>query len=91
VQSLPQGFRVVAGSPFCPYGVLAHERLKVLTFQPHPEFTHAYASALLELRRDRIAPDGVAYGEASLSHDSDRLMMARWIRRFLLGEGAAGT
>jgi GMP synthase-like glutamine amidotransferase len=85
VETLPEGFRVVAGSPFCPMGCLAHDSLRVLTFQPHPEFSHAYARALLRLRSDRIPPDRIAYGEATLRHDSDRGLIGTWISDFLAG------
>lgn len=83
VMSLPQGFRRVAGSPFCPNGVLMHDVLPILTFQMHPEFRHDYAAALLHLRRDRIPSERVAIGQASLRNTSDRADIALWIRNFV--------
>ncbi|GGY50478.1 glutamine amidotransferase-related protein [Parvularcula lutaonensis] len=83
VVSLPQGMRRIAGSPFCPNGVLQHEALPVLTFQMHPEFRHDYASALLGLRSDRIPKDRVAFGQASLRNGSDRGDIALWIKSFV--------
>jgi GMP synthase-like glutamine amidotransferase len=84
VVSLSAELRRVAGSPFCPNAVLAHRKLNVLTFQAHPEFTHDYAAALLQLRQDRIPPDRVEAGLRSLKNKTDRALMARWIREFLL-------
>ena len=84
VVELPPGFRRVAGSAFTPFGCLAHEELPVLTFQPHPEFDHGFASALMELRSDRIPAERTSLGQASLANGSDRPLMAQWIRDFVL-------
>ncbi|MCQ8186397.1 type 1 glutamine amidotransferase [Parvularcula maris] len=81
---LPDELSRIAGSPFCPNAALLHRELPVLTFQAHPEFTHDYAAALLTLRRDRIPADRVEAGLRSLENGSDRALMGRWIREFLL-------
>lgn len=83
VVTLPPGFRRLAGSAFTPFGSLIHERLPVLTFQPHPEFDHAFASALMDLRSDRIPDERTSLGQESLRNESDRLAMAIWIKKFL--------
>lgn len=88
VLAAPPGFHRVAGSAFCPFGTLAHSTLPVLTFQMHPEFSHDYASALLQLRSDRIPADRCELGQASLKNGSDRAQMAVWIEQFLrAGQG----
>lgn len=79
----PPGFRRVAGSAFCPNGVLAHDTKPVLTFQMHPEFPHDFASALMALRSDRIPADRAELGQATLNNPTDRGIMALWIRKFL--------
>lgn len=83
VVSLPQGFRRVAGSAFTPHGCLTHEELPILTFQPHPEFDHPFASALMELRSDRIPEERISLGKASLANESDRSLMGLWIKNFI--------
>lgn len=90
VVRLPEGFRRIAGSAFCPFGALAHRELPVLTFQMHPEFPHDFAAALMRLRSDRIPEERTSLGLASLRNPSDRGMMAVWIRNFLEGRRAAG-
>jgi GMP synthase-like glutamine amidotransferase len=84
VTGLPECLALVAGSPFCPHAVLRHRDLPVLTFQAHPEFTHDYAAALLTLRQDRIPQDRVRAGLRSLRNETDRDLIAGWIRTFLM-------
>jgi len=49
----PQGARVVGGNGFCPFGVLAYDDLSI-SMQCHPEFSTAYATALVEARAERL-------------------------------------
>ncbi|NRA29717.1 MAG: type 1 glutamine amidotransferase [Parvularculaceae bacterium] len=83
VQSLPDGFRRIAGSAFTPFGALLHETLPVLTFQMHPEYDHDFASALMTVRADRIPAERRDLGQATLKLASDRAAMAVWIKEFL--------
>ncbi|KQT46754.1 glutamine amidotransferase [Methylobacterium sp. Leaf456] len=84
VVALPPGARVLAGSAFTPYGVLAYADRPALSFQCHPEFHPAYARALTEGHR---AGDGhpalVRDALASLEAGADNDRVAGWIRRFL--------
>lgn len=84
VVECPQGATNIAGSDFCPNGVLEYGQGPALSFQQHPEFSHDYAAALMRLRRGRIAGDLVDEGLASLNQKSDRELMGQWIVNFFL-------
>lgn len=83
----PPQTRIVAASPFTPFGVLSYEDQPAISFQCHPEFSPAYAEALIEHRRARLADPDAAI--ASLRGSNDRELAASWIRRFLDGSTAA--
>lgn len=78
----PKGARVLAGSDFCPYAVLEYAEGPAISFQPHPEFAHDYAEALMRLRRGRIPESAVDAGLPTLKGHSDRGLIARWIVEF---------
>ncbi len=87
VVALPPGARVLAGSAFTPYGVLAYDDAKAISMQFHPEFSPAYAKALIEARRgSRFTDEQADAAIASLSGPNDRERMAAWIARFLAQE-----
>lgn len=82
VTAPPPGARTVLASGFTPYAGLAWDD-DAVSFQCHPEFSPAYAAALVEGRRARI-PDGVvAAALTSLDRPDDRALLGAWIRRFL--------
>ena len=84
VSHLPTGAELVASSEFCPnaaYRIDSH----VLTFQGHPEFSHAYSRGLMNLREDRIPQHQLEAGLASLEGEADDTEVARWIVSFLSG------
>jgi GMP synthase-like glutamine amidotransferase len=57
----------------------------MIGFQGHPEFMLAYASVLMEARREHFIPGEVVdAGLASLSGPPDTELLASWISRFLL-------
>lgn len=86
VVELPDGAAVVAGSDFCPFGMLAWTDQPAISIQLHPEFEPAYAQALIDSRRSRrIAEADAARAIASLDGADDRARLAEWIRRFLSG------
>jgi GMP synthase-like glutamine amidotransferase len=81
----PPGARVIAASDFAPYAALAWDD-DAISFQTHPEFTPAYAAALVEGRR------GVRYGDemadaaiASLEGPNTRALLGGWIATFFRG------
>lgn len=83
IVALPPGAEVVAGSAFCPYGVIAYRDQPAISMQLHPEFSAAYAAALATSRRDVIGDDAVNTAVASLAAPADQVMAARWIVDFL--------
>ena len=83
----PPGAVVLAANAFSPFGVIAYSDQPAFSMQFHPEFEPAFAKALIEGRRDRLADPLSAI--ASLDRPNDRERVAEWIRRFLLDEAAA--
>jgi GMP synthase-like glutamine amidotransferase len=84
VVQVPSGAEVLAGSDFCPNGMLAYAGGRAMSLQLHPEFAPAYAQALIAGRR------GVRFGEAeadraiaSLEAPDDHRRVAGWIEAFL--------
>ena len=77
----PPHTEVVASSPFTPYAALAWTDRPAISFQFHPEFTPAYAKALIAFRRDALPEPDTAM--ASLDRPNDSPRVAEWIRRFL--------
>lgn len=82
VVDVADGAQVLAGSEFCENAVTQLGD-HILTFQGHPEFIPAYASAIMNVRRDTIGESAYENGMDSLSgtHQGDRV--ARWIHNFL--------
>lgn len=80
---LPKKVRtdVLASSSFCSYYMLAYGD-HFISIQGHPEFTKAYSSALIDLRREIIPFNCIQEGKASLSENLDDQLMARWIINF---------
>jgi len=78
----PPDTDIIASSLFTPYAGLAWRDGSAISFQFHPEFSPAYAKALIEHRYDR-APDPEA-AIASLDAPNDNARVGDWIRRFLL-------
>jgi GMP synthase-like glutamine amidotransferase len=78
----PPDARVVLASAFTPFAGLAWGR-DAISVQCHPEFSPAYAGALVEGRAGRIPPTVASEALASLKTPDDRHVLAAWIRRFL--------
>ena len=81
VVALPPGAEVTLASAFTPVAGLAWRGHPSISFQCHPEFTPAFAKALIETRRDRIPEPDRAIASLNGFNDNDR--MAAWIGRFL--------
>jgi GMP synthase-like glutamine amidotransferase len=77
----PPNTEVIASSSFTAYAGLAWKDRPAISFQFHPEFSPAFAKALIEKRYD-IVPDPDA-AIASLDAPNDNERVAAWIRRFL--------
>ena len=80
VLDLPPGSKVIAGNEHCPAGIFQIGNM--LGIQGHPEFTPAYAEALLKLRRESIGAEKVDQALATLTHPIDGPLLALWARAF---------
>jgi GMP synthase-like glutamine amidotransferase len=80
----PPNTEVVAASDFTPFAALAWTDRPAISFQFHPEFSPAFAKALIEKRYD-VVPDPDA-AIASLDAPNDSEVVGGWIRNFLNGE-----
>jgi GMP synthase-like glutamine amidotransferase len=77
----PPNTQVVARSDFTPFAALAWTDRPAISFQFHPEFSPAFAKALIEKRYDVVPdPDSAI---ASLDAPNDNARVGGWIRRFL--------
>lgn len=83
IVALPPGAEVVAGSAFCPYGVIAYRDHPAISMQLHPEFSADYAAALATSRRGLVGDDAINTAIVSLAGPADQVMAARWIVDFL--------
>jgi len=84
VTALPPDAELIAGDDFCAYAsyqIGAH----ILTFQGHPEFTPDYARQRMHDRREIIGEQRYQQGMASLNHNADDLLIAKWIINFVRG------
>jgi GMP synthase-like glutamine amidotransferase len=80
VVACPTDARVIASSNFTPYAGLNYG--DAISFQFHPEFSPAYAKALIEARRDRLG-SLAELALASYTQQNDCALLARWIGCFL--------
>ncbi len=86
VVAVPPDARVLAGSDFCPNGMLAWDDGMSISCQLHPEFAPAYSIALIEGRRGQRFPEDQADAAIeSLQRPDDHARFADWIARFLAG------
>jgi GMP synthase-like glutamine amidotransferase len=77
----PPNTEVVARSDFTPFAALAWTDRPAISFQFHPEFSPAFAKALIRKRYDLVPfPDAAM---ASLDARNDNARVGGWIRRFL--------
>jgi GMP synthase-like glutamine amidotransferase len=77
----PPNTDVVIVSDFTPYAGLAWKDRPAISFQFHPEFSPAFAKALIEKRYDIVPDPDAAIASLDAPNDSERV--AAWIRRFL--------
>ena len=80
----PPNTEVVAASDFTPFASLAWTDRPAISFQFHPEFSPAFAKALIEKRYDDVSNPDAAI--ASLDAPNDSALVGGWIRNFLNGE-----
>ena len=82
VVALPAGATRLAGSVFCPNGIIVYDQGPALSLQMHPEFEHEFARALLTLRAGDIPAPRVEAARGNLNGPSDRLALAAFIAKF---------
>jgi GMP synthase-like glutamine amidotransferase len=82
----PPNTDVVAASDFTPLAALAWTDRPAISFQFHPEFSPAFAKALIAQRFDIVSDPDAAI--ASLDAPNDNARVGQWIRNFLNGETA---
>ena len=87
VVEIPSEIRVLGGSAFCPIYFCQVDDT-ALTIQGHPEFSRDYSRALMEYRRDIIAPDVVEAGLHSLELPVHERLVFTWIVNFMRGRGS---
>jgi len=80
VETLPPGGVVLASNAHCDAAMIRVR--KSLGIQGHPEFSPAYAQALLEFRRERIGPAAVDAALATLDQPLDTALFASWVLEF---------
>jgi GMP synthase-like glutamine amidotransferase len=79
----PPNSEVVAASEFTPFAALAWTDRPAISFQFHPEFSPAFAKALIEKRYDSVPNPDAAI--ASLDAPNDNQVVGGWMRNFLNG------
>jgi GMP synthase-like glutamine amidotransferase len=85
VVELPPGAEVLAGSDFCPNGMLAYDSASI-SCQLHPEFAPAYSIALIEGRKGQRFPEAQADAAIdSLARPDNHALFADWVANFLAG------
>lgn len=84
----PPGAEVIGRSDFCANAALAYGD-RVLTWQPHPEFTAGFMADLLEARGAVLPPGIAAAASASLDTPTDAGEIADDIERFFRRERRA--
>ncbi|MDA1097801.1 MAG: gamma-glutamyl-gamma-aminobutyrate hydrolase family protein [Proteobacteria bacterium] len=82
VTTPPPGAEVLAGSAFCPIGVMTVGP-NVLSIQNHPEMTRDFAAELYRMRRDQMGGEVVETALESLQAPTDEAAAAAWILDFL--------
>ncbi|MDP3100714.1 MAG: type 1 glutamine amidotransferase [Phenylobacterium sp.] len=80
----PAGARVLAGSDFTPFGMLAYADGRSMSLQLHPEFDQAFGEALIEVGRSATYTEEQAdQALTTYAAPDDHLRLAQWIRTFL--------
>lgn len=82
VKTMPEGAQLWAASDFCPISAYSIDT-SVLCIQQHPEFSKAYASALMNVRAEILGPKVLAEGLASLEQPTNAEVVAGWIHDFI--------
>ena len=82
VMTLPEGAEALGGNEHCPISMIGVGE-HLLGIQAHPEFTTAYAEALMDSRVERIGREPIQAAKATLNTPTDEATIAHWIEAFL--------
>jgi len=82
----PPNTEVVARSDFTEFAGLAWTDRPAISFQFHPEFSPAFARALIEKRYEIVPNPDAAIASLDAPNDNERV--GAWIRNFLKGDSA---
>jgi GMP synthase-like glutamine amidotransferase len=85
VTAAPEGATVLGEAPHCPVAMFQCGR-RLLGIQGHPEFTAAYARALIVDRRARIGEAAADDALARVDAPMDAEVVGAWIARFFAGQ-----
>ncbi len=83
IQELPKNTKVLYSSEFCPFSMIQVGE-NFIGMQGHPEFSRAYSSALMEMRKEIIPANLIKIGKESLNNKTDSKAVAQWIVEFLM-------
>lgn len=89
VLTMPPGATVLGQAPCCGIAMFEYGD-RMLGIQGHPEYSTAYASALLDTRVDRIPAELVEAARTTFTDQTDAAVVSEWIARFL-GQSAPVT
>lgn len=81
VETLPQGFDVLAGSEFCPFYVTQYQN-QVLTTQGHPEMSVDYILAIVSLFEEKVGLSVANQCRQSIIEQDDTLSFRRKVCEF---------
>jgi GMP synthase-like glutamine amidotransferase len=83
IQRLPEGSVLLGRSPHCEIGMFRVGE-SMLGIEGHPEFTVAYARALIEARRGSIGEQRAREALADVAEPNDGRLVGQWIGEFLI-------
>jgi len=83
VISLPEQAKVVGSTDSCQYAALQYGN-QALSIQPHPEFSDALVTDLLDERGHLFPAESVAQARQSLGSNLDNPSIAKALREFIL-------
>ena len=82
VYTMAAGFRVIAGSDFCRFGITRKDDY-ILTVQPHPEFNEAIFRYICERRVESLGEHNIQVALKAMQKSDDRTRVRQAIEQFL--------
>lgn len=83
----PAQAKTIGSTDFCKHAALAYDS-RILTIQPHPEFTKPYLAGLLDVRGDILPTELCEQAQQRLSQTIQHLPVAQTMREFLNSKAA---